>query len=65
VAFTWATIGLNSFYSRDAMLARVLAVSLWPCVCLSVCLCRRSIETDERIGLVFGAGASFDLSYTL
>ena len=34
-------------------------------VCLSVCLCRRSIETDERIGLVFGAGASFDLSYTL
>jgi len=36
--------------------------------CLSVCLClsvtsRSSVETDERIELVFGMGASFHLSY--
>jgi len=64
VAFTWATIGLNSFYSRDAMLARVLAVSLWPCVCLSVCVGVLSKRMNES-GWFFGAGASFDLSYTL
>jgi len=34
------------------------------CVCLSV-TSRSSIETDERTGLVFGTGASFDLSYTV
>ena len=41
-------------------------------VCLSVCPCpcssvtsRSSIKTDERIWLVFGTGASFDLSYTV
>ena len=37
-------------------------------VCLSVCLCvtsQSSGETDERIELFFGTGASFDLSYTV
>jgi len=33
------------------------------CLCLSVTI-RCSVETDERIGLVFGTGASFDASYT-
>jgi len=37
---------------------------------VSVCPCPpvtswSYIETDERIGLVFGMGASFDLSYTV
>ena len=34
------------------------------CVCLSV-TSRSSIETDERIGLVLGMGASFHPSYTV
>jgi len=35
-------------------------------LCQSVCQFRRcSIETDERIELVFGKEASFDLFYTL
>ena len=56
----------SNFYPRDAMLARLLAL----CLCLSVCLClcvtsRCSVETDERIGLAFDVGASFDLSYTV
>ena len=42
----------------------VLAMGLCLCVRLSV-TSRCSIETDERIGLVFGVGASFDLSYTV
>ena len=33
-------------------------------VCLSV-TSRSSIETDERIGLIFGTGTSIDLSYTV
>ena len=56
---------LHSFYLHDAMLARILAMAL----CLSVSVCLRlsvaswsSIETDERIELVFGMGAFFDLS---
>jgi len=55
------------FYPRDSMLARVLVMAL----CLSVCVglsvsatSRSSVETAERIGLVFGMGAFFDLSYT-
>jgi len=40
----------------------VLAMGL--CLCPSV-TSRSSIETVERIGLVFGMGASFDLSYTV
>jgi len=49
----------SSFYPRDAMLARELAMAL----CLSVSVTSRcSIETGERIGLVFGAGASFHMS---
>jgi len=42
------------------MIARVLAVAL----CLSV-RSRCSVETAERIELVFGTGASFRLSYTV
>jgi len=42
---------LTFFYSRDAMLARVLAVAL--CLCLYASVTNRcSIETAERIGLV-------------
>jgi len=60
----------SNFYPRDAMLARLLALCLCLCLCLSVCLClcvtsRCSVETDERIGLAFDVGASFDLSYTV
>jgi len=40
----------------------VLAMGLCPSVSVTS---RCSIETDERIGLVFGMGASFDLSYTV
>jgi len=48
------------------MLARVLAMALYPyvCLCLSV-TSRSSAETDERIELVFGMGASFHPSYTV
>jgi len=36
------------------------------CLCVRLSVTSRcSIETDERIGLVFGVGASFDLSYTV
>jgi len=56
---------LHSFYLHDAMLARILAMAL--CLSVSVCLhlsvaSWSSIETDERIELVFGMGAFFDLS---
>ena len=57
-------------YPRDAMLATVLAMALCLSVCLSVyvvCLSvtsRSSVETTERIKLVFGTGACFYLSYT-
>jgi len=61
------------WYPRDAMLARVLAImALYLSVCLSVCLClflsvtsRCSIETDERIELMFGMRTSFHLSCTV
>ena len=47
----------QTFYPRDAMLA--------VCLCLSVSVTSRcSIEKAERIGLVFGTGASLDVSYT-
>ena len=47
----------SNFLPRDAMLA--------VCLCLSVSVTSRcSIETNERIGLVFGTGASLDVSYT-
>jgi len=49
-------IGLYGFYPRDAMVARLLAMAL----CLSVSVTSRcSVETDERIELVFVMGASF------
>ena len=35
------------------------------CGCLCFCVGHKSIETAERIRLVFGMGASFDLSYTV
>ena len=48
------------------MLARVLAMALCLSDCLSVSVTSRSsIETDERIELIFGKGASFHLSYTV
>jgi len=44
----------SSFYPRDALLARVLAMALCPSVCLCLSVTRRcSIETDERIELGF------------
>jgi len=51
---------------QNMTIARVLAMAL----CLPACLClsvtsRSSIETDERIELVFGLGASFYPSYTV
>ena len=51
----------SSFYLLNAMVAVLLAVAL----CLSV-TSRSSIETAERIELVFGVGATstFRLSYT-
>ena len=33
---------VNSFYSRDVMLARVLAMTPRPSVCLSVSVCHKS-----------------------
>jgi len=54
------------FYPRDAMLARVLAMTLYPSVRLSVSVkSRSSIETTERIELVFDTGASIHPSYTV
>jgi len=50
------------FCPRDAMLAWVLAMAL--CLRLSA-TSRCSIETAERIELVFGVGSSFRLSYTV
>jgi len=57
----------RGFYPRDAMIARVLSLAWCLSVAVSVCFCvgHKSIETAERIGLVFGMGASFDLSYTV
>ena len=46
---------LYQLYRRDAMLARVLAMTLCPSVCHS----QSSIETAERIGLVFLHGGFF------
>ena len=59
-----------TFFPRDAMLARVLAMGLCMrlSVCLSVCLSvtsRCSIERGERINLFFGMKTSFDQSYTV
>ena len=54
------------FYQRDAMLARVLAMALRLSVSVTVSVTSRcSIETVERIWLVFGTGASFRVSYTV
>jgi len=59
----------DGFHMCDAVPA---PSKLWPCVCVCVCVCvsacvtsRRSVETAERIELVFGTGASFDLSETV
>jgi len=55
---------MTYFWPTSYATARVPAI--WPCVrlCLSV-TSRCSIETDERIELVFGMGASIDLSNTV
>jgi len=58
----------DNFHPRDAMLAHVLAMALYPCLSVSVCLSvtsRCSINRDEWINVVFGMGASFDQSYTV
>jgi len=52
----------NSFYPLDVMLARLLAAIV--SVRLSV-TSRSSIETVERIELVFGMRASFHPSFTV
>ena len=44
-----------SCYPRDAMLARVLAMSLCPCLSVTS---RCSIKSDERINLLYGVVAS-------
>ena len=51
-----------TFYPRDAVLARVLAMAV--CLCQSV-TSRCSIKRNERINLLFGMEASFDQSYTV
>jgi len=54
---------LRSFLpARRYAIARVLAMALCPAVSVSIAS-RRSVETVERIRLVFGTGASFHLSY--
>ena len=51
-----------TFYPRDAMLARVLAMAR--CLCLSV-TSHISIETAGQIELVLGVEAFFDPCYTV
>ena len=64
-----ATVNVATcFYPRDAMLARVLAMTcvrfrVYACVCLSV-TSRCSIKRNKRINLLFGTEASHDQSYT-
>jgi len=61
------------FRTKSAVLpARVRVLAVVQCLCLAGCLSesesltsRCSIKTAERIELVFGTGASFDLSYTV
>jgi len=53
-----------SFYPRDTVLARVLAMNVSVSLCLSV-TSRCSIKRGERTNLVFGMEASFDQSYTV
>ena len=55
-------VSLSSFYAHDAILARVLAMALCSCPCLSV-TSRCSLKWDERINMVFGMRASFDKYY--
>ena len=57
---THSHLGPYRLFPRDAMLARVLAMAL----CLSV-TSRSSIETADRIKLIFCVDASFDLSYSV
>ena len=38
----------DTFYPRDAMLARVIAIATCPSVCLSVCLSRTGIVSKRR-----------------
>ena len=49
--FTFKTDSFFNFYPRDAMLARVLAMTLCPSVSVTS---RCSIEMDGQIELVFG-----------
>ena len=54
--------------TRDAILAQMIATCMtlyYVCLCLSVCHKSCSIETDERIELVFGVVAFFHLFYAV
>ena len=55
---------LNSLTNRPATLQFLPRDAVGLCPCLSV-TSRSSIETVERIELVFGTGASFHPSYTV
>ena len=55
---------ITFYYLCDTMLAWVLAMVLFLCLCLSVTSwC--SIEMAEPVGLVFSMGVSFQLSYSV
>jgi len=55
----------HTFYPRDAMLAWVLAMSVRPSVCLSVCHKSVFYRNGWMIRAGFGIGASFCLSYAV
>ena len=41
------------FYPRDAMLAPVLAMTLCPCLCLSICLLQVGVLSKGMNGLIW------------
>jgi len=61
IATVWClSVCLSRFYPRDAILARVLAMAM--CPCLSVCLSvtsQCSIKKDGQMNMLFGMKASF------
>ena len=57
-------VGLLSIFTARRYAIAVYATTLCLCVRPFV-TSRSSIETDERIEMVFGMGASFDLSYAV
>jgi len=57
----WDHPKITAFYPSDAMLAWVVCIIYGPVSVSS----QYSVETAERIELIFGMGASFLLSYTV